>query len=380
MDELNGIIKKQVEESGINLQLWVSQTLRKNGWDSRLDELYTDDETKITREVDIIAEKTINYPISLPKPKNVSEEEEKLVEFFGINFLDKIRIKINLVIECKYLKENDGWVFFSSKKDIIEKGLKWVLKKFPYPIFQRDLSYSMGSYWELSKKKNFRENDNVLVTETAQGIKSRNKIDIRDGLLKTIKYLVYKMKEEDYRAFSVFMPPRNGFKKLILKIITSKVLPLRIKSYFKKWILKNLGLINFKSFTFLELNIFYPVVLVDGKIYFYDLDLKKLEEKDHIIIKQNYLSKLFLKEDDVKLIGQEASKKGEVLFYVEFINKSKLENFIKNIDDEAKMIAQVAEQSFLNNFEKLALYNEIELKYGKKEADAYEFLNKILKF
>lgn len=310
---------KKIENNGINLQLYISDILRNNGWDCGIDKLYTDDETKITREIDLSCHKKIPDTFIIPK-KLLSDR--KLVVYSEL-FGDSIKMPTNvyLSIECKYTKHKDGWVFFASNKTFEDNTLHRIIKRFPHKIFG-----STSSYFNFKDKDNvdFRTKETVVITETALDLSDDNKKNIRESMMGVIKHLVFLLRNHIYPEFSVW-----GFRNNFI----NKILP----EWFKKAFGTNIG--------FPILEIFYPIVVVDGKLFLYRSNNKKIEEKKHLIINQSYLSKTFLDDKKIEKLGR-SGYGDEIDFYVDFVTKEEFPEFIRKIEEEILSIIKIANRTF----------------------------------
>jgi len=354
MDEAS--IKQNIKNSGINLQLYVADYLINNGWKCQLDKLFTDDETNITRELDISAKKSFTIQLDIksnnPYIKNIINNVANNLSF------NKIIVDIYLSIECKYLyskklAKSDNWIFFASKNNSLNDGLKWVIKRFSYPIFNTPF-ISMTSFFNLKEKESFRKTQNIIIAETGQNHLDSNKSDVRDGLLKTIKYIIFLLRGTNRFGGSIWLIKNNIIDKIINRI------PVKcIKIFHSK---------NSLSFAPLKLELFYPVVISEGgDLIFYDNKNDRLTKNDHIIVNQNYLSRSFLNKKEVDSLGHDSENEA-MNFYVDFINKGHLPKYLEDIEGEVKLIAEAVKNTFLAHTDELILYMAKERIYGEERA------------
>lgn len=109
------LAQQMAEQSGNSFQCDVANHFKQNGWTVLLSPYYVDPMTDKTRELDMIVERYLDVPVT----RNESQ---------------RYALRIRLFIECKYILEGNGYVFWLDVKST--KEISGLLKRTGHGVFE----------------------------------------------------------------------------------------------------------------------------------------------------------------------------------------------------------------------------------------------------
>jgi hypothetical protein len=184
---MNSELKKAIKNSGNNLHLEITETLKEKGWDTDISFYYCDDLTNKPREIDIIARKRI--PIF----------EDKNPEI-----IKKYNFSVFLFLECKNFQNQISFRVIDNSFNISKSAIGSQTKNLNIELILKET--------ELKNKHHYLINKNVAkLYDVPYKGKKEKKIDekldkqIFESITQPIKSLIFFKKEENISK-GVFYP------------------------------------------------------------------------------------------------------------------------------------------------------------------------------
>lgn len=260
-------LKKAIEDSGNKLHLETVQILEDNEWEVDLSAYYYDDTERKPREIDIIAVKS--FPI-----KNEGRETDKF--------------KVFLFIECKYFKDEIGFVIRENNKEQAKEAMIFNEIKKDKDLF----SYLEGLHDHGSYKFIHHYLKEEPVGKLYEVVSAKDEKKVFNAITQPIKSLIF-FQERLYK-----MEVEMGVKKAV----------------------------------------YYPVVIYSGIKGVYPIEdynsgnLNSLQPKEGLIFSLSYSYKSPNKTRTV--YGAQLPLLLTQRFYIDFVRKDALDRFLRNVIEQ----------------------------------------------
>ena len=328
-DEID-FIKKEIERSGFPLEIEVSSILKEDGWEVLPSSIYFDEDEKSWREIDIKAYKSADS----------SSQNESIKPY---------RLTLALIIECKK-SEKFAWVFFPqprSKEDlsrvtnIVSLDFLTVVKRqslLKGEFNQIKLFPSLSELRFLNMDPNLITEEELVTPDIARKMKFLSELKIVPP--GAFRHLAKGMKAKAYKEIKLEKkekksPPSEIFKAVNALIKATKY-ELILSSggiYAGAYLTKKKTEMLLEKGS-LQIEIFIPILIFDGKLYSWlNGDVKR---EDEVLLEGRCHTRYYFENMLISVVKKEHFK--------QFLHNID-ENFIKLIDCIYENKAKLDEQT-----------------------------------
>jgi hypothetical protein len=253
-------IRKTLKSSGYPLEQEMASILEKMGWDFTLNYAFTDIETDISREIDILAERSLWYE----KPPETLVKELTQNEFSTKNKSEwktveqRVRLNVEIIIECK--KIGAPIVFFCRQKqpkdflptrsdDIIQhSGVKPEIKIKPLNELSIHI-FSLGQFLKFGKISHYSKCQEKA-TQFCKVFRAGKDLKAEHG--------------DIYQSFIVPLIKAVEYQKIVRKLKP--------------------------TWRYFDMYLHYPMLIIDGEMLRANAECTSVESTNHVELMRNYYS------------------------------------------------------------------------------------------
>jgi hypothetical protein len=248
-------ILRVLKDSGYPLEQEIASCLEKMEWSFTLNYAFTDIETNISREIDILAERKLRLE-NISEPVGLGTTTGRLQKWKGIE--QRVRLNIELLVECKKIKSS--LVFFCRPKQSSDY----------FPSNADDIIQHSGTKPEIVVKP-LNELSHTVFTV--------------GQFLKFGKLSHYSRSKEKATQFCKIYRSGKNLAADHAEVYQSFVVPLIKAVEYQKMVRQAKP-----SQLYFDMFLHYPIIVIDGMILKTDPECKLLEKTHHVEFVRNYYS------------------------------------------------------------------------------------------
>ncbi|MCJ7561034.1 hypothetical protein MUO79_10535 [Candidatus Bathyarchaeota archaeon] len=245
-----------LKDSGYPLEQEIASCLEKMEWDFNLNYAFTDIETNISREIDILAQRDLWHESLFKAQQQKVEKESKKGELQTID--QRVRLNVELLIECK--RVGSPIVFFCRPKQPRDF----------FPNHIDDIVHYSGVRPEITIKPLNELSSHIFTI---------------GQLLEFGKISHYSRCSEKATQFCKIFREGKKFKAGHEEIYQSFVVPLIKAIEYQKLVRKVKP-----TWMYFDMYLHYPLIVIDGEILKVDPKCEILETTNHVELVRNYYS------------------------------------------------------------------------------------------